>query len=294
MGPTQSRLFAKLLSALVAAGCCPVLVSCSGSMGEPPPAGLTFKQIVMIDDMEDGDQYVKLPNAENQGNWVAFADMTTNVAFGTWLASDPHYLLPPQPDGTMDPNRGVWLKDGQAIKMLPLDQPHPLWDGEAASTKGLHIAGAGFRIWGAGWEITLNTTDPQPTQESFKYDVTPYTGITFWARTGAPSATNLKVSFTDLDTQPNVWRKTDPEKKRCVDDALAPLAMQCWDDFAKTITLTSEWRQFAIPFSELAQGGYGYKPPLGFDPTTVYVIKFAFPQYFQFDVWLDDLAFYVK
>jgi hypothetical protein len=278
----------------------PMIVSCSGSMAEPPPAGLTFKQIDLIDDMEsDNPSAYILDRGGRNGQWFGFADTTVGGTMGTWL-----------PNGT-----GVQVGDGHPIPMLPLDSPHPLYEGEPESKQGLHFKASGFKLWGAGWEATLHSTSPGPTEApdtypqggTATYDVSPYTGVTFWAKTGGPSATNLKVSFPDIDTQPPPKNIVDPavpevphqrertnDEKICVDDAKAPLTRQCWDDFAKTITLSTEWRQFVVPFSELAQGGYGYKPPLGFDPKTVFVIKFAVPQNLPFDIWMDDIAFYVK
>ncbi|WP_437642591.1 CIA30 family protein [Sorangium sp. So ce854] len=128
--------------------------------------------------------------------------------------------------------------------------------------------GSGFETWGAGFGFDLNS----PEGAKAPYDASAYTGITLWAK-GTTSAT---VMISDPGT--------DPEGGVCTDEC---------DKWQKSLALTEEWQQFTIPFADLKQGGWG--TPAGtdqIDATKLYSIQFQVGTDPEFDVYIDDLAFY--
>ncbi|WP_433927517.1 carbohydrate binding domain-containing protein [Sorangium cellulosum] len=136
------------------------------------------------------------------------------------------------------------------------------------STYAARSWGSGFETWGAGFGFDLNS----PEGAKAAYDASAYTGITFWAK-GTTSAT---VMISDP--------ATDPEGGSCTD--------QC-DKWQKSLPLTEEWQQFTIPFADLKQGGWGdVAPNPQIDATKLYSIQFQVGTDPEFDVYIDDLAFY--
>jgi hypothetical protein len=65
----------------------------------------------------------------------------------------------------------------------------------------------------------------------------------------------------------------------------------CYDSFGKTLVLTTEWKQYVIPFAEMKQRGYGDVAP-SFDTTHVLALDFGFQGPARFDLWIDDVSFY--
>ena len=65
---------------------------------------------------------------------------------------------------------------------------------------------------------------------------------------------------------------------------------RCGDGFARTVNLSTEWKFFKIPFSELRQQGYGKIAPF-MDLTTVSNMIFVVQQGWA-DFYLDNVTFY--
>ncbi|MBN2197190.1 MAG: CIA30 family protein [Polyangiaceae bacterium] len=158
------------------------------------------------------------------------------------------------------------------VELIPVALPTPR-DG---SLLGVHVvANDGFTTWGAGVGFNLNS--PEPTTR-LEYDVSSYTGIVLWARADTGTLTlRLKVVTADIssDTQPG-----------------GECTANCNDAFGHAIDLTSAWQEYSVPFSELTQQGWGYRPPNGFDPTGVLTVQLHVDPGVAFDVWLDDVRFY--
>ncbi|WP_438022914.1 CIA30 family protein [Sorangium sp. So ce233] len=137
------------------------------------------------------------------------------------------------------------------------------------STYAARSWGSGFEEWGAGFGFDLNS----PEGEKASYDASAYTGITFWAKGTARGAT---VMISDPST--------DPAGGLCTD--------KC-DKWAKSLALTEEWQQFTIPFADLKQGGWGTEATTtAIDASKLYSIQFQVGIAPEFDVYIDDLAFY--
>ncbi|WP_437879097.1 CIA30 family protein [Sorangium sp. So ce513] len=128
--------------------------------------------------------------------------------------------------------------------------------------------GSAFETWGAGFGFDLNS--PEGTKAA--YDASAYTGITLWAKGN--------TSVTVLISDPS----TDPIGGSCTDEC---------DKWAKSLALTEEWQQFTIPFADLKQGGWGTPATTDqIDASKLYSIQFQVGKEVEFDVYIDDLAFY--
>jgi hypothetical protein len=77
------------------------------------------------------------------------------------------------------------------------------------------------------------------------YDLTAYSGLTFYAKSRA-GATKVHVAFATLTTTP-------------VDDG-GDCATDCTDHYAGVVTLDTSWVEYSIDFSSLKQEGWGPKP----------------------------------
>ncbi|WP_437670344.1 hypothetical protein [Sorangium sp. So ce131] len=173
------------------------------------------------------------------------------------------------PDATQTPAAG---EDADPFAMTALTPARE------QSTKAACTKGSGFATWGAGIGFDLLSTDGVKAA----YDGSAHQGITFWAKIAAGTEDSVKVMISD--------KSTTPEGGHCDPDAAE---MGCNDNWARTITLTEQWQQFAIAFEDLKVGGWGL-PPLteNIDATALYSIQFQVAQAVDFDFCIDDLGFY--
>jgi hypothetical protein len=102
---------------------------------------------------------------------------------------------------------------------------------------------------------------PTTMYQASAYDLSPYSGISFWARSwdplDAPLSVNVEIANVQTDTE---------------------VASECWVDgtndrcgnFYATVELTSEWQQVSVRWDELRQPREDWDPPLvrfdHFDP----------------------------
>ena len=221
--------------------------------GDRSPA--VYAHLEVIDDMEDGDGYIREANGRT-GMWQAFNDGTAT--------------------GTETPAQG------ETFTMTDMDPPRSIAgtspSGATMSEHAVHIKGGGYSGWGAGWMVDFNSVGGarQP------YNAGAYAGIVFWAKSDGPP-TDVKVSLPDLmsDTAGGIC---DPLDNRVGGKG-------CYDDFATNITLTKQWRRFEIAFNSVATGNWGYRHI--FDKTHLFGIKFSvMPSFALFDSWVDDVYFY--
>jgi hypothetical protein len=147
-------------------------------------------------------------------------------------------------------------------------------DGKAFAAR---IAGMGFSHWGAGMAFNLNDPgDGMGGSARAEYDASSFSGIVLWAK--SPMPTKLRVSFPNKDT--------DPQGMVC--DATKD---QCNDHFGADLALTTDWTQFAIPFSSIKQEGWSGAPVASFDAHSVYGVQFQVGPAMPFDVWVGEVGF---
>ncbi|AUX38756.1 uncharacterized protein SOCE26_001340 [Sorangium cellulosum] len=62
----------------------------------------------------------------------------------------------------------------------------------------------------------------------------------------------------------------------------------CDDNWAKSLSLTEEWKEFTIPFADLAQGGWGDPAATeAIDASKLYSIQLQFNTVPEFDLCID-------
>jgi hypothetical protein len=201
-----------------------------------------------ISDFEDGSGSV-LPNNDRNGGWYTYTDPTMGCA----VTPLPH-------------------ASAAAAEIT---------GGRCASLFAMHFAGMGCTTWGAGVGTDLKapaaTDAGAPSGPKVVYDVTGYSGISFWSRADKGASMRFKMPMTD---------ETKVEDGgSCVEAA----ASKCSDDFGANIALTPKWLKHTVMFSTMKQEAWGKVFP--WTPAHVTSIQFQVPASAAFDVWIDDVAF---
>jgi len=153
--------------------------------------------------------------------------------------------------------------------------------GRCASLFALHFTGTGCSVFGAGVGTDLAAPaagDAGATSTAkVPYDVTGYSGISFWSRADKGTSMRFKMPMTDET------KTTDGGN--CTEVATA----KCSDDFGANIALTTKWIKHTVMFSTMHQEGWG--KVFTWTPGHVTSIQFQVPVVPMFDVWIDDVAF---
>lgn len=189
--------------------------------------------------------------------------ITTNGRVGAWYAyndlADGKDTTGTQTPAAMTPG----------FPMASIDPPRD------QSTKAAETKGGGFTGWGAGIGFDLNNdgTSKHP------YDASQYTGITFFARSTATGPGSLRVNVQDAQTA--------PEGGICDPKA----AKGCNDHRGSSVTLTSDWKQYTLPFAAMKTLNFGQQFPT-FMTDKLFAIQFQVGVNVNFDFWIDDIAFY--
>lgn len=162
---------------------------------------------LMIDDMEDGDDR-SCPNQGRNGEWWASNGTTTGTTEPPKTGEFPAYAL-----GS---------------------------DARVHSNYGMRLSGKGYGHTDADWaSIGFNLVDNN------SYDLTPYQGLAFYAKSKAAAIT-VHVEFaTDTTTATS-------EGGAC--------QTKCNDHWSKSVSVDGSWHEFSVPFSTLAQEGWGVQP----------------------------------
>jgi hypothetical protein len=202
-----------------------------------------------ISDFEDGAGSV-LPNGGRNGGWYTYTDTA------------PTCMVMPAPNGSA------------TAAEIP--------GGRCQSMFAMHFTGMGCSVFGAGVGTDLAAPaagDGGTTTTAAKtpYDVSMYSGISFWVRADKGSSIRFKMPMTDET------KTTDGGN--CVDSTTA----KCSDDFGSNIALTKNWVKKTVMFSKMTQEGWGKK--FTWTPAHVTSIQFQVPITTAFDVWIDDVSF---
>jgi endoglucanase len=132
--------------------------------------------------------------------------------------------------------------------------------GKVSSTGDPLYAGMGFSF-----------TNPKG-----QYDASAYSGLSFYAMVGPNTVKAVRLKVPDV--------ATDPDGKVCT---------ECFNDFGTDLTLTTEWKQYSIPFSDMAQmEGWGAPHPKGIDKSKLYGMQWQVNSPgADYDIWVDNVAF---
>lgn len=155
-----------------------------------------------------------------------------------------------------------------------MPKPERVPSGAASTAYAAHVHATGIKSskamgYGAGFGFGL--VDPA---KGACVDLTAFDGISFWAKGTVGTDNSLKFQIVSPSTQPS-----DSEP---VGDCV-PGSACAFKHPAKTITLTADWKQFVIKFSELAPATAYTGKVLGFNLIT------DGPDY---DVQVDEATFF--
>ncbi|WP_437585557.1 hypothetical protein [Sorangium sp. So ce1000] len=207
------------------------------------------------------------------------ADGTVEMSMLDDMEDDDDSIIPVE-DPT-NPRVGVWYvgNDGKGTQSPGVGEPffmselkQPLGN----STLAVYAeADDKFESWGALFGFQLNS--PSASKQGV-YNASEFTGLTFFAYAEEGSSNKVLVDVVDIQT----WQ----DGGVCTDAGGG-----CSDHFTKSITLTPCWKQYKVPFSALRQSNWGQAFE-AIDLTQVWAIQFRFGAGRQFNVWIDDVAFY--
>lgn len=159
-----------------------------------------------------------------------------------------------------DESGGVLLPE--KIKGVPL--PEEDQDARPGSAQALFVSVSGFTAWGAG--VGIDFVNPKAA-----YDASAYAGIRFFAKATSEDKT-LRFNVSQV--------ATDSSQTQCE---------VCDDHYGRTITLTDEWKEYRLLFSELKREGWG-KPAVALDLKELLGLMFLVKNGKSVDFWLDDIS----
>jgi endoglucanase len=119
--------------------------------------------------------------------------------------------------------------------------------------------------------LGLNFVDPKGL-----YDASKYAGVSFWARRAENSTGKVRLKVPDGNT--------DPEGGVCT---------ECFNDFGTDFTVTTEWKQFVVPFKSMKQlAGWGAPRKPHIAPEKLFGVQFQVNvPGANYDIYIDDLRF---
>jgi hypothetical protein len=155
--------------------------------------------------------------------------------------------------------------------------PERLAPARCQSSFATHFTGRGFTAWGALLGVNLHFDQVESTA-----NLSDYRGVRFWARAGEQNGCALRITLDDVSTHPAGHRCSKaPDQGR-----------PCWNSYGVDIpTLSNEWTELAIPFSEMTQK-IPESTPVPLDLKHIYQLVFKMSPTGPFDIWIDDVAFF--
>lgn len=157
--------------------------------------------------------------------------------------------------------------NGMAVIPAALSQPRN------GSERALHTWGGPFQSWGA----LIGTSLAGDGETDGPYDVSGYQGIRFYVRSGSQSP------YTTRDLRFNMPTVATNAGGGC---------SMCNDHFGVDITLSSQWQEVEVRFSQLGQEGWGVPDLNTPNLKQVTAIQFYFVDGVSFDLWVDDIELF--
>jgi hypothetical protein len=110
------------------------------------------------------------------------------------------------------------------------------------------LSGHGCTDWGAGMGFNFNaSTTPVNTNQHCAYDLSPYTGVTLYAKSANSTELRLMIDTLDIESVQNggtcTATSTDPSG-------------QCDNYYGRNLVTTADWEVFTVHFTDMAQGNY--------------------------------------
>jgi hypothetical protein len=225
-----------VLSALAA------VVGCGGE--ERVADGEHFQDVDIIDNMEDGTQYI-LSDDGRIGLWYTYNDASPSGTQEPALGF-PMYRTR-RPDGSADPSSQV----------IPRDCGSGPFFGEQECAFVARTWGTGQRGWGAGMGVDLNGEGGAKNP----IDASMYGGIGFFV-IGDVRNNRIRVNIQDVRTTPESAAAADRRGiARC--ESYLPTGAatgRCNDHYGTLVNNVdkSAWHWVTIPFHCMQAGGWGY------------------------------------
>lgn len=197
--------------------------------------------VVLIDDMEDGTQYI-LSDSERVGLWYVYNDESA----GSTQLPDlgfPMYRTR-RPDGAPEPTSQVPPRECGG------DASTPFFQGEDSCAFVARTWGTGQRGWGAGMGVDLNGEGGVKNP----FDASEYVGIGFFA-IGNVRDQLLRVNVQDVRTTPE---SSDAADRRGIERCDDTPARRCNDHYGRNVTISNTWQWYQIPFDCMTSGGWGF------------------------------------
>lgn len=174
------------------------------------------------------------------------------------------------------PRYGFWYLAGDATAGASLPKIENLVasfePARGESTSAVHFKATGFKGWGAS--VGFSFADSK--QQKAPYDGGDAVGVSFWVRGSITNSVKLKVMFPISGTAEGG------------SDCGGTGQGQCLDHFATQVSVTDEWKQVQILFSNVHQAGWGAAVD-GFDAAHMLGIEWTVALA-DADVWIDDVA----
>jgi hypothetical protein len=149
----------------------------------------------------------------------------------------------------------------------------------AGDTYAAYTKGSGFVTYGAFMNVSMRSWPDYATTPT--YDASTYQGLSFWAKVGASSTTTVRVRFISADT--------DPRGGKC--KTTGPTDQLCFNHYYLDVPVTTSWKLYTIRFADFVQPNNGAIFPT-INLSQMYGLEFYFLTGANFEVWIDDLAFY--
>jgi hypothetical protein len=143
--------------------------------------------------------------------------------------------------------------------------------GAGGSEESMHITGT--TVSGGDESLAWGASVGAMFAGKGAYDGSKYAGIVFKAR--ATGTGQVRFNIGDINTH--------LDGKVCE---------ACWNHFGKTLSLTPEWKEYRILFTDARQmDGWGKPRPAAITPSKLYNLEFKIGPGQTFDISIDDMAF---
>jgi endoglucanase len=165
-----------------------------------------------------------------------------------------------------------WPKKDEKGSTLDPEPFAPSEGGAAGSEMAMHAHGktsSADGAWGAGFGVNM-------LNQGKLYDASRYAGFSFKAKAGAASTKHVRFKIADINTHK--------------DGGICTTA--CWNHFGKELSLTPEWKEYRVLFSEARQEDYWGDPrPPAVTPSKLIAVDWSIGTGQNYDIWVDDLTF---
>jgi len=247
----------------------------SGGGGAGPYPDPAFR---LLSDFEDlaGATVVRAGTPPRNGHWYTYNDDNPKGTDATCIQ-----VPPPGPQVAPNPPATYVGEAPPTALLITVGQAGP-------SVLALHAKWSGCSVWGAGIGADINTP-VMPDGEVYlgpkvPYDVSGYSGITFFAMSAPGSAAYLRVKLP--------MRATTRIQDGGTCDESVVGAGKCDDDWGEQYNLSTNgsWRQFWLTFSGpmFKQEGWGVVVP--WNPRDVTGIQIqSVDKGEAYDFWIDDV-----